>query len=93
MVCMCVLAYSYFSKNPLTRSWLTTRLSRWGCYSTRARASDPPRGLGTHGMLLPVHELPASGCLEEHAGQVKAKNRALSGQKCSFSQVALVCHH
>jgi hypothetical protein len=32
MICMCALEYSCFGKNPLTRSWLTTRLSRWGCY-------------------------------------------------------------
>jgi hypothetical protein len=29
---MCALEYSCLGKNPLTRSWLTTRLSRWGCY-------------------------------------------------------------
>jgi hypothetical protein len=27
---MCVLVYSCFGKNPLTRSWLTIHLSRWG---------------------------------------------------------------
>jgi hypothetical protein len=30
MVCMCILVYSCFSKNPLTRSYLTTHLSRRG---------------------------------------------------------------
>jgi hypothetical protein len=30
---MCVLVYSCFSKNPSTRSWLTTRLNGWGCYT------------------------------------------------------------
>jgi hypothetical protein len=29
---MCVHGYSCFTKNPSTRSWLMTRLSRWGCY-------------------------------------------------------------
>jgi hypothetical protein len=33
MVCMCVLVYSCLSNNPSIRSWLTTRLSGWGCYT------------------------------------------------------------
>jgi hypothetical protein len=33
MVCMFVLVYSSFGKNPSIRSQLTTHLSRWGCYS------------------------------------------------------------
>jgi hypothetical protein len=32
MVYMCLLVYSCFVKNPTTGSWLTTHLSRWGCY-------------------------------------------------------------
>jgi hypothetical protein len=31
MICMCVLVYSFFDKNPSIRSWLTTRLSECGC--------------------------------------------------------------
>jgi hypothetical protein len=30
---MCVLVYSCFGKNPLTRYWLTTHLSLLGCYT------------------------------------------------------------
>jgi hypothetical protein len=30
---MCVLVYSCFGKNPSIRSWLTTHLSGWGCYT------------------------------------------------------------
>jgi hypothetical protein len=33
MVYKCVLVYSCFSKNHSIRSWLTTCLSRWGCYT------------------------------------------------------------
>jgi hypothetical protein len=32
MVCMGVLVYSCFGKNPSIRSWLTTHLSGWWCY-------------------------------------------------------------
>jgi hypothetical protein len=33
MVCKCVLVYSCFGKNHSIRSWLTTCLSGWGCYT------------------------------------------------------------
>jgi hypothetical protein len=51
---MCVLVHSCFGKNPLIRSWLTTRLSGWGRYTSRLR--DP---------LGPAHDwqrLEGGGC-------------------------------
>jgi hypothetical protein len=57
---MCVLAYSCFNKNPLTRSWLTSHLSSWGCYNhipctpSLKRARKPPSHL-----LVPRGNFPA----------------------------------
>jgi hypothetical protein len=59
MVCMCVLVYSYFVKNPLIRSWLTTHLFMMGVLQAPPTADPEWPNVGAPGpSRLPVPPRP-----------------------------------
>jgi ABC-type sulfate transport system permease subunit len=63
MVCMCLIVYSCFVKNPSTRSELAPVILRWGCYREMARRGQNRAGSRA---LWRVTLLSKVGKLETH---------------------------